>query len=100
MNSLYQPASPGAVIAIKLHHKIIFKKGYGIADLNSQSPITADDNFNIGSLTKQFTAYALLDLFYKGKFSLNDSIGKFFKLPVPSLRYPDQSAAKPFIRNS
>ena len=46
-------------------------------------PISADDNFNIGSLTKQFTAYALLDLYYKGKFSLTDSIGKFFKLPVP-----------------
>ncbi len=83
MNSLYQPTSPGAVIAIRLHRKIIFKKGYGIADANSQSPITADDNFNIGSLTKQFTAYALLDLFYKGNFPLNDSIGKFFELPVP-----------------
>ncbi len=45
--------------------------------------ITADDNFNIGSLTKQFTAFAVLDLFYKGKFSENDSIGKYLKLPFP-----------------
>jgi D-alanyl-D-alanine carboxypeptidase len=83
MKSLYQPTAPGAVIAIELHHNIIFKKGYGLADINSQRPITADDNFNIGSLTKQFTAYALLDLCYTGKLSLNDSIGKFFKLPDP-----------------
>jgi D-alanyl-D-alanine carboxypeptidase len=83
MKSLYQPAVPGAVIAIELHHNIIFKKSYGLADINSQRHITADDNFNIGSLTKQFTAYALLDLYFKGKFSLNDSIGKFFKLPDP-----------------
>ena len=83
MKSWYQPTAPGAVIAIELHHNIIFKKGYGLADINTQKPITADDNFNIGSLTKQFTAYALLDLFYKGKFSLDDSIGKFFKLPDP-----------------
>ncbi|HEV3221876.1 MAG TPA: serine hydrolase domain-containing protein [Puia sp.] len=83
MKSLYQDNSPGAVIAIEHHHKIILKKGYGLTDIISQRPISADDNFNIGSLTKQFTAYALLDLYYKGKFSINDTIGKFFKLPAP-----------------
>ena len=83
MKSWYQPTTPGAVIAIEHHHKIILKKGYGLADLVSKSPISADDNFNIGSLTKQFTAYALLDLYYKGKFSLDDTIGKFLKLNAP-----------------
>ncbi len=97
MKSWYQPHCPGAVIAIELHHNIIFKKGYGLADISSQRRITADDNFNIGSLTKQFTSYALLDLFYKGKFSLNDSIGRFFKLPAPLFRHSNQSVTKPFI---
>ncbi len=83
MDSLYLPSAPGAVIAIEQHHHIIFKKSYGIADLDTKRPVSADDNFNIGSLTKQFTAYALLDLCYKGKFSLTDSIGKFLKLPAP-----------------
>jgi D-alanyl-D-alanine carboxypeptidase len=83
MKSWYLPAAPGAVIAIELHHRIIFKRAYGLADLDSKKPLSADDNFNIGSLTKQFTAYALLDLYYKGKFSLDDTIGKFFKLPRP-----------------
>jgi D-alanyl-D-alanine carboxypeptidase len=82
MKSNYKPADPGAVIAITLNQITLFKKSYGLADLETGRPITADDNFNIGSLTKQFTAFALLDLYYKGKCSLNDSIGKYLKLPV------------------
>ena len=62
---------PGAVIAIEQNQKTIFKKSYGLADLVTGKPVTADENFNIGSLTKQFTAFAVLDLYYKGKFSLN-----------------------------
>ena len=82
MKAFYQPAAPGAVIAIEQHHKTIFKKGYGLADLKSGKRIDADENFNIGSLTKQFTSFAVLDLVYSGKLSLGDSIGKFFKLPA------------------
>jgi D-alanyl-D-alanine carboxypeptidase len=83
MKTTYKPDAPGAVLAISQHHHIIFKKAYGLADLDSKKQITADDNFNIGSLTKQFTAYALLTLLDEGKFSLQDSIGKFLKLPYP-----------------
>jgi CubicO group peptidase (beta-lactamase class C family) len=88
MKAYYQPDLPGAVIDVELNNKTVFKKGYGKANLVTGSSITAEDNFNIGSLTKQFTAFAVLDLFYKGKFSRNDSIGKFLKLryPVSSIR--------------
>ncbi len=82
MNSYYKPDNPGAVIAITLNQVTLFKKSYGLTDLTSGKPITPEDNFNIGSLTKQFTAFAILDLFYKGKCSLSDSIGKYFKLPA------------------
>jgi D-alanyl-D-alanine carboxypeptidase len=83
MKSWYQPSAPGAVLAIEQHHKTIFKRSYGLASLVTGKRIDSDDNFNIGSLTKQFTAFAVLDLFYKGKLSLADSIGKYFKLPPP-----------------
>src|ERR1700710_64253 len=83
MNVYYRPDLPGAVIAVEQNNKTVFKKGYGKASLVTRSSIAADDNFNIGSLTKQFTAFAVLDLFYKGKFSKNDSIGKFLKIPYP-----------------
>jgi D-alanyl-D-alanine carboxypeptidase len=82
MNKYYKPTDPGAVIAITLNQVTLFKKSYGVADLSSNKPITADENFNIGSLTKQFTAFALLDLYYKGRCSLGDSIGKYFTLPA------------------
>jgi CubicO group peptidase (beta-lactamase class C family) len=83
MNAYYPSDQPGAVIAIEQNNKTIFKKGYGKSNLITGLPITTEVNFNIGSLTKQFTAFAVLDLFYKGKFSRNDSIGKFLKLPHP-----------------
>jgi len=82
MRSRYIPNAPGAVIAIQQHNKIVFEKGYGLANLVSRKTITADNNFNIGSLTKQFTAFALLELYDEGKLSLTDTIGKFFTLPA------------------
>ena len=83
MNTYYQSGSPGAVISIEKNNKPVFKKSYGVANLNTGQPLSPDANFNIGSLTKQFTAFALLDLYYKGKFSLSDPIGKFLILPPP-----------------
>jgi D-alanyl-D-alanine carboxypeptidase len=83
MNTYYKPDLPGAVIVVEQNNKTVFKKAYGKADLVTGLPITAEDNFNIGSLTKQFTSFAVLDLINKGKFSRNDSIGKFLKLPDP-----------------
>ncbi len=83
MHSWYKADEPGAVISITKQNRIIFKKCYGLADLTTHQAITPDGNFNIGSLTKQFTAYALLQLFYQGKFLMTDSIGHFFRLPAP-----------------
>ncbi len=83
MNTYYRPDQPGAMIAIEKNNKSVFKKGYGKANLVTGSAITAEENFNIGSLTKQFTAFAVLDLFNKGKFLRNDTIGKFLALPYP-----------------
>jgi D-alanyl-D-alanine carboxypeptidase len=83
MNTYYKPDLPGAMIVVEQNNKTVFKNAYGKADLATGSPITADDNFNIGSLTKQFTSFAVLELINKGKFSKNDAIGKFLKLPDP-----------------
>jgi len=86
MRSHYHPTDPGAVIAVTLNDISVFKKSYGMSDLDAGRPITEDDNFNIGSLTKQFTAFALLDLCDRGKCTLDDSIGKYLKLPPPLAR--------------
>lgn len=73
----YKPTEPGvAVIAVK-DGKTIFCKGQGMADLELSVPIETDMVFRIGSVTKQFTAIAILMLAEQGKLSLDDSVSKF-----------------------
>lgn len=76
--TLYRPGLPGAVIGIIRNGNVVFTKGYGVADLATKAPITATTNFNICSMTKQFTAYAILQLESQGRLSLNDPLNRFF----------------------
>ncbi len=78
MSSIYQSGYPGAAIAVIKDGSVVFKKGYGVADLDSKAPITPSTNFNICSMTKQFTAYAILQLQREGKLSLDDKLSRFF----------------------
>jgi CubicO group peptidase (beta-lactamase class C family) len=78
MSSIYQSDKPGAAIAIVKNGKVVFKKGYGVADLDSKTPITSSTNFNICSMTKQFTAYSILQLQNRKKLSLDDPLIKYF----------------------
>jgi CubicO group peptidase (beta-lactamase class C family) len=76
--SIYTNDKPGAAIAVVRNGEVVFKKGYGIADLDSKKPITSSTNFNICSMTKQFTAYGILMLASEKKLSLDDKIVKYF----------------------
>lgn len=78
MSSIYQNDSPGAAVVVIKGGNVVFKKGYGIADLRSNAPITPTTNFNICSMTKQFTAYGILQLQREGKLSLDDNLSRFF----------------------
>ena len=78
MSSIYPNDKPGAAIAIVENGKVIVEKGYGIANLEPKTLITPSTNFNIGSMTKQFTAYCVLKLISKKRLSLNDKLIKFF----------------------
>lgn len=57
---------------------IIFSKGYGIANLDTQSKINAQTLFNLGSISKTFVANAILILQSQGKLSVEDSMEKYF----------------------
>jgi CubicO group peptidase (beta-lactamase class C family) len=57
---------------------VIFKNSYGLADLETKTNLNSTTNFNIGSLTKQFTAFAILQLVESKKLSLDDHLDKFF----------------------
>ncbi|MFI5154345.1 MAG: serine hydrolase domain-containing protein [Chitinophagales bacterium] len=76
--SYYAPDAPGAAIAISMNGKIIFKKAYGLADLHPETPISNQTNFNVGSLTKQFTAFCILKLVSEKRIFLTDKLIKYF----------------------
>jgi D-alanyl-D-alanine carboxypeptidase len=85
MSSIYRNDKPGAAIAIVKNGTVVFKKGYGIADLGSKKPITSSTNFNICSMTKQFTAYGILQLQSRKKISLDDRLTKYFPNFTPAI---------------
>lgn len=75
--------APGCVVLVAKKGDIIYKKAFGTANLELNIPMQADMIFRIGSITKQFTAIAILQLVVQGKISLNDSIQKY----VPDYPY-------------
>jgi CubicO group peptidase (beta-lactamase class C family) len=58
--------------------KIIYEKAFGMADREWNVPNTIDTKFEIGSITKQFTASCVLQLANEGKLSLDDKLSKYF----------------------
>jgi CubicO group peptidase (beta-lactamase class C family) len=68
---------PGVAIAVVRHGEVIYEHGYGFADVASKTPATVDTRFEIGSITKQFTAACIMQLVRAGKLSLDDPLGKF-----------------------
>jgi D-alanyl-D-alanine carboxypeptidase len=78
LERIYKKNAPGMSISITLNGKSIFKNSYGVADLKSKTDLDSKTNFNIGSLTKQFTAFAILQLAENKKLSLDDHLDKFF----------------------
>jgi len=78
LEHIYKNDAPGISISITQNGKSIFKKSYGVADLKSKKNLDSKTNFNIGSLTKQFTALAILQLSKNKKLSLDDHLDKFF----------------------
>jgi len=73
----YQPTEPGVAVIVVNDGQPIFRIGYGMANLELGVPIEPDMVFRIGSVTKQFTAVAILMLAEQGKLSLDDSVSKF-----------------------
>jgi CubicO group peptidase (beta-lactamase class C family) len=71
------PSSPGCALAVVRKGSIVYARGYGIANLELNVPITPQTVFDIGSVSKQFTAMSIVLLAQDGKLSLDDDIHKF-----------------------
>ena len=77
-----QPTSPGVALAVTRDSEIIYKQGYGMANLEYDIPITTTSIFDIASVSKQFAAFAIAMLSHEGKFSLDDDI-RTYLLDLP-----------------
>jgi CubicO group peptidase (beta-lactamase class C family) len=69
--------TPGAAVAIVRDGAVIYKKGYGMANLEYDIPISPSSIFHIASVSKQFTVFSILLLQSEGKVDLDDDIRKY-----------------------
>ena len=72
---------PGASVVILKDNKTVYSKGYGFANLELKFTAKVETNYLIGSITKTFTATAVMMLWEEGKLRLEDSIGSY----IPTL---------------
>jgi D-alanyl-D-alanine carboxypeptidase len=75
-SKMYPADEPGAAVLVQRDGRVVLRKGYGIADLELGVPIQPDMVFELGSVTKQFTAAAVLKLAEQGKLRLEDEVTK------------------------
>jgi CubicO group peptidase (beta-lactamase class C family) len=71
------PDGPGVTVLIRHNGDIIYKKAFGMANIEQGIKMEPGHVFRIGSITKQFTACAILRLVEEGKISLEDDITKY-----------------------
>lgn len=72
-----KPNSPGCALAVIKNGELIYKQSYGIANLEYGIPISSTSVFDIGSISKQFTAMCISLLARQGRLSLDDEIQTF-----------------------
>ena len=76
--TLKETGVPSASIAVAKDGRIVYAKAFGLADVAARKPATASMAYPIGSISKQFTAQAILLLQQQGKLSIDDPVAKYF----------------------
>jgi CubicO group peptidase (beta-lactamase class C family) len=79
LSAKFKPTEPGCEIFIAKKGQVIYKKAFGSASIELNTPVQPDMVFNLGSITKQFTAICILQLVEQGKISLQDSVQQYVK---------------------
>ncbi len=75
----YEKANnPGASLYIQKNNEIIINKGFGLANIEENIHVTSETNFRLASITKQFTAMAILKLIEQGKLKFEYSLTEIF----------------------
>jgi CubicO group peptidase (beta-lactamase class C family) len=76
VTSMIKPNGAGITVAVAKEDKVLFSKGYGLANVEYDIPNTPTTIFHVASVSKQFTAFAIALLAEEGKLSLDDDIRK------------------------
>jgi CubicO group peptidase (beta-lactamase class C family) len=77
------PGQPGLAVLVKKDGRVLFEKGYGVRKIGAAAPITSDTDFRLASVTKQFTAMAVMLLVHDGKLRYDTTLtGIFPEFPV------------------
>jgi CubicO group peptidase (beta-lactamase class C family) len=84
LSEQFKPNETGATVLVSRNGQVIYEKAFGMANLELNIPMQPDNVFRIASITKQFTAVAILQLMEQGKLNLQDEITRF----IPD--YPTQ----------
>src|SRR6185437_2251620 len=74
MEAFVEPGEPGAAVGVRHGDRPPYVAGFGLADVEWGAAITHDTVFRIGSITKQFTAAAIMLLVEEGRLDLDDAI--------------------------
>lgn len=83
LNEQYKPNEPGVAVLVMDGGKVIFRKGFGLGYVQKPMVITPKTTFRMASVSKQFTAMAILLLEKQGKLRLSDALSTFFpELPA------------------
>lgn len=77
LSEQFKPGETGCAVLVARDGQVIYRKAFGMADLELNVPMRPEMVFRIGSITKQFTAIAILQLMEQGKLSLQDQITKY-----------------------
>jgi CubicO group peptidase (beta-lactamase class C family) len=76
-----QPGMPGAAVLVIKDGRVVLEKGYGLAEVETNTPVTRETDFRLASLSKQFTATAVMLLAADGKLRYDDPVTRW----VPNL---------------
>lgn len=93
LSASYSPDGPGGVALVKKGDQVILRKAYGMADLELDVPMKPENVFRIGSITKQFTAVAILQLRDEGKLNLDEPMTTYLK------KYPAETGDKVTVKH-
>lgn len=92
-----EKAVPGMVYGVVVDGELVRVKGFGVRDIGSNDPVTPATVFRIASMTKSYTALAILKLRDEGKLSLDDLVSKWVP-EIASLKYPTRDSAPLRVR--